>query len=149
MSNDLAILAARGRLPELYQAAQRSLAECERIDECKDIADKAMALASYAKQANDESLHKHADRIKARAVRRCGELSQETEPNKGGSKTHRSTRTVGGTSTRTSVATTAGLSKRQKDTALRVAAVPEEEFERSSASAILVMAALASAASPS
>jgi hypothetical protein len=32
--------------------------------------------------------------------------------------------------TRTQVATDAGLSKRQKDTALRVANVPEPEFEK-------------------
>ena len=88
------------------------------------------ALASYAKQSQDDSLEKYATRIKARATRRCGELLQETEPSKGGSKTHKGTRDAAGLSTRTSAATTAGLSERQGKTALRVAAVPKDEFER-------------------
>lgn len=37
-------------------------------------ADKAAALASYARQAEDDTLLKMAQRIKARAVRREGEL---------------------------------------------------------------------------
>ena len=39
------------RLPAAYEAASRAIAECERIDECKDWSDKAAALASYARQA--------------------------------------------------------------------------------------------------
>jgi hypothetical protein len=44
------------------------------------VPDKAKALASYAKQANDETLHRYADRIKARAIRRCGQLVKQIEP---------------------------------------------------------------------
>lgn len=65
------------RLPETYEAARKALAECSRIDECQDWADKAAALASYAKQADDDSLHKMALRIQARAVRRAGQLLKE------------------------------------------------------------------------
>lgn len=64
----------RADLPERYQAATQALAECTRIDECKDWADKAQALASYARQAQDDTLEKHALRIRARAIRRAGEL---------------------------------------------------------------------------
>jgi hypothetical protein len=42
-------------------------------------ADKAEALASYAKQANDNTLRQLADRIQARAIRREGELLQLIE----------------------------------------------------------------------
>ena len=49
---------ANAQLPEKYEAAKTALAECARIDECKDWADKAHAMASYAKQADDDSLHK-------------------------------------------------------------------------------------------
>jgi len=49
------------------------------MDECKSWADKAEALSSYAKQANDNTLHRLADRIQARAIRREGELLEEIE----------------------------------------------------------------------
>jgi len=45
---------------------------------------KAEAIASYAKQADDETLFNHATRIKARAIRRGGELLRAIEPTKGG-----------------------------------------------------------------
>jgi hypothetical protein len=37
-------------------APSAALAECERIDECKDWANRADALASYAKQAGHDTL---------------------------------------------------------------------------------------------
>src|SRR3990167_11344690 len=70
------------KLPKMYEGAKEALAECSRIDECADWANKAEALASYAKQAGDESLRKTADRIQARAIRRCGELLKEIRPAK-------------------------------------------------------------------
>ena len=68
---------ARARLPVAYQTAKTLLAQCSKIDECKDWADKSEALASYARQAKDDSLRKHADRIQARAIRRAGELLKD------------------------------------------------------------------------
>lgn len=62
------------RLPASYERAKQALVECSRIDECQEWADKAEALASYAKQAKDDQLRVMADRIQARAIRRCGEL---------------------------------------------------------------------------
>lgn len=43
-----------------------------------------MALASYAKQADDDELMKMATRIRDRAIRRAGELLQQIQPSKGG-----------------------------------------------------------------
>jgi hypothetical protein len=62
------------RLPATYEQAKAALAQCSRIDECQEWANKAEALASYARQADDDTLRKLADRIQGRAVRRCGEL---------------------------------------------------------------------------
>lgn len=64
-------------LPIVYERATKALAECARIDECQDWANKAKALASYARQSKDDTLRKMADRIQARAIRRCGELINE------------------------------------------------------------------------
>lgn len=68
---------ANATLPVVYQKAKEALATCDRIDECKDWADKTAALASYAKQSEDEALFKMAMRIRGRALRRCGELLRE------------------------------------------------------------------------
>jgi hypothetical protein len=116
------------RLPTTYQSMKFALAECVRIDECRHWADKAEALASYARQANDDELLKMAMRVHARAIDRCGELLEEIPPNKGG----RPRETQGGTSpslTRTQAARDAGLSDDQRKTALRVHNVPRDEFE--------------------
>jgi hypothetical protein len=68
---------ADAKLPINYEAARKAIQECVRIDECLDWADRAAALASYAKQAEDEQLLKHSQRIKARAISRCSELLRE------------------------------------------------------------------------
>ena len=49
---------SRPPLPETYQAATTALAECQRIDECKDWSDKAFAIAAYARMSKDDELHK-------------------------------------------------------------------------------------------
>lgn len=74
-------------------------------------------------------LRKMADRIQARAIRRCGELLGEIpDTNRGRPKLipDGTDRNI----TRTEAATDAGLSERQKVTALRVANVPAQEFEK-------------------
>ena len=60
--------------PANYESAKAALARRQRIEECKTWADKAAALASYAKQADDKTLHTLAVRIQARALRRAGGL---------------------------------------------------------------------------
>ena len=116
------------KLPKMYEGAKEALAECSRIDECADWANKAEALASYAKQAGDESLRKTADRIQARAIRRCGELLKEIRPAKNQHEVK--VRASGGAPTsRTQAAKDAGLSRDQRVAALRVASVPAADFE--------------------
>src|SRR5579863_2644703 len=105
----------KARLPTTYEKAKETLAKCSNIDECQDWADKAEALASYAKQAGDDSLRKMADRIQARAIRRCGELLRRLAPNDRAGRNCNGTVTI----TRTQAAKDAGLSIRQKRSALR------------------------------
>ena len=54
------------RLPATYEAARVALSECVRVDECQEWADKAAALASYARQADDTTLEAYAKRIRGR-----------------------------------------------------------------------------------
>ena len=123
---------AKARLPTNYAKAKSALAKCTKIDECKDWADKAAALASYAAQAEDDALENLSRRIRARAVRRCGELLKQIGP----ASSHKGERigdnrreTALPSVTRTQAARDAGLTEHQSKTALRVANIPEEEFE--------------------
>lgn len=117
------------RLPTVYVEAKKALEKCHHVDECKTWADKAAAMASYARQADDKSLLNTAVRIQARAIRRCGELLREIAPSKGGrpSKTSEGSHT---SFTRKAAATAGGLSEHQRNQALRVAAIPEKTFEK-------------------
>ena len=115
-------------LPQKYEAAKVALAECNHIDECKDWGDKMQALASYARQSEDKEMEKTAMRIRARAVRRCGVLLKEIEKAQG-KRTDKPHIATGTKLSRTETAAQAGMSKRQKDTALQVANVPEDAFE--------------------
>jgi hypothetical protein len=118
----------RATLPVKYEAAKLALSECSRIDECKEWADQAMALASYAKQADDKEMEKTAMRIRARAVRRCGELLKEIE--KGQGRRDGKWSTLRGTPFRKDIARDAGMSKRQAVTAVRVASISGESFNQ-------------------
>lgn len=116
---------AEARLPATYEAAKAALAICMRVDECKDWADKMAALASYAKQADDDALYKLARRIQGRAVHRCGELLNEI--NGQGARTDLKLRQ--GVPTKLSTAREAGLSRHKQETAVRVANIPKDQFE--------------------
>jgi len=115
----------RAPLPQAYEAATQALAECSEIDECKDWADKAQALASYARQSDDDTLRRFADRIRARAVRRSGELLKTFQ-------NERARTDLGegaDTQTQRRAAESAGMSKWQEVTAVRVANVPADQFD--------------------
>jgi hypothetical protein len=114
----------RATLPVSYERAKTALATCTAIDECKDWADKSAALASYAKQADDEALQNFALRIKARAIRRAGELLK-TFQNQAGKRSVVTDTTV----SQRGAAAGAGMSKRQEVTAARVANIPTKDFE--------------------
>ena len=71
-----------------------------------------------------------ADRIQARAIRRCGELLKQVEADKGGYHKNYAHDSADTSITRTSVAREAGMSERQKVAGLRVANVPEPVFNQ-------------------
>lgn len=114
------------RLPVTYATARTALSECARIDECMEWANKAEALATYARIADDDALEKMCIRIKARAIRRVGELLQEfdgrgrPEENKADDNPNLSQRQA---------AENAGLSHHQQKTAVRISNIPTESFE--------------------
>ena len=116
-------------LPRTYQAAQSALAECQQIDECKDWADKAAALASYARQSEDDQLERMAQRIRARAIRRAGELLKQIEPPEFRGNQHVAGAGDRTYQTREDAAREAGMSKHQQVQATRIANIPEQDFD--------------------
>jgi hypothetical protein len=115
-----------------YEQARYALAEAHRVDEVKDIRDKAEAMAAYARQAKDSELIQYATEIKVRAERRCGELLAQTEKNTGA-------RAKGGTSAgpvvercdrrETPTLSDMGLTKDESSRYQQLAAMPAEHFE--------------------
>lgn len=126
---------ATAKLPGAYERAKASLENCAHVDECADWANKAEAIASYARQSRDESLLQTATRIKARATRRCGELLSQIKPahGAGGGRPSKDPKLRGGRPpdviTRAAAAKQAGLSPDRRKQALQIAAIPKRDFE--------------------
>ena len=121
-------------LLERYEHARTALAECDRVDECKDWADKSLALAAYARQSRDTELEKTAIRIRARALRKAGEMLKLVEKGSGKNNQHTQAKVKKAGAepfhkTRKETYTAAGMSDRQAKEAVRVANVPDEVFE--------------------
>lgn len=121
------------KLPANYESAKLAILNCYQIDECKDWADKAEAIASYAKQAGDREMEITAMRIRGRATERCGLLLKEIAPANGKRTDLEPGRDIPTRFTRKDAAEAAGMSKDQAVQAIRVSNFAEsnpDEFER-------------------
>jgi hypothetical protein len=67
-----------------YDAMCRAIEAAYRVDEVKDIRDKAVALEHYAAQARNVEAERQACEIRLRAERRAGKLLAEREKAKRG-----------------------------------------------------------------
>lgn len=126
-TNALASVDVMGaKLPLNYIQARIALQRCESVDECKSWGDKAAALASYYKQSGDKTLEQKAKRIRARAVRRCGELLLKLSADVRGKKGRKGS----APSERAQAGYDAGMKPREVVQSVKVASLLEESFDR-------------------
>lgn len=107
-----------------YDAMVHAITECHRVDEVKDIRDKALALEAYARQAKNLDAERKACDIRLRAERRAGELLKEMGTN--------GQRALEGRPAKQSHAATIsdlGISKTQSSRWQQLAEVPSKQFE--------------------
>ena len=109
-----------------YDDACRALAECTRVDEAKDIVDKAAALQAYARQAKNPELERLAAEIRLRAKRKVGEISNKMEKSASG-RAAVSLPSAG--KSKTDALRAAGLSISEAHRCEQLAAVPIKDFE--------------------
>jgi len=113
-----------------YNAARTALAEAHRVDEVKDIRDKAEAMAAYARQAKDTEMIQWVTEIKVRAERRAGQMLSEMPKAKGELRNSSRSHDV----TATTLADL-GISKNDSSRWQKLAAVSDEKFEHAVAAA--------------
>lgn len=118
-------------LPVVYENAKVALSECYDLDECKSWSDKAKALASYAKQADDTELENMAKRIRGRAIRQMGVILKQFDA-RGGDRKSDDFKKDGSDHfdiSKTKAAQQAGLSVRRQKQANRLSEIDEVDFE--------------------
>lgn len=117
-----------------YDAMCRAIVEAHKIDEVKDIRDKALAIQAYARQAKNHNAEAQAREIRLRAERRCGQFLQELKTAggiaKGGSPYHAIKRTGYVAEPVEGTLASWNITKKQSHEWQQVADVPEEVFER-------------------
>jgi len=72
MTNEL--VTVHSASPALYDRMQHAIAECYSIDDCKNMATEAAAIAAYYKQIKDDESVRKFLQVKIRAWRRIGEI---------------------------------------------------------------------------
>jgi len=112
-----------------YDEMCRAIAEAYKVDEVKHVRDKAMAIALYAKQANNHEAELQAIQIRVRAERKAGELLKEI-PTAQGQRTDLVPPRDEVPSPKHKVLSDLNISRQRAAEWERLANVPDAEFEK-------------------
>ena len=104
-----------------YDAMCRAIDAAHKVDEVKDIRDKAVALEHYARQAQNTEAERRACEIRLRAERKAGQLLTKTVK-KGGDKKSKS-------ADATSILEPLGISRDQSSQWQKLGALSQHEFD--------------------
>jgi hypothetical protein len=108
-------------------ATLRAITECHRVDEVKEIHDKARAMEIYAQQAMNLDAERKAIEIRMRAERRLGQMLKEMEKAKPSGANQHKDRSHDETDPQT--LSDLGISKTQSSRWQQMAEMPAEMFE--------------------
>lgn len=118
-----------------YDAARYALQAAVAVDEVKDIRDKALAMAAYAKQAGDSQLIEMATEIRVRAERKAGEMLAAMPKATGAKGVGPIAVTSDYRNDGAATLAELGVTKAQSSRWQKLAAVPEAQFEQAVAAA--------------
>ena len=113
-----------------YDAACRALAEARSVDEVKDIRDKAVAMAAYARQAKNRDLEADAVEIRLRATRKLDQLRQAQKETIGLSAGTRGSRVKGARVDDKPTLASQGIDKNLAQQARVLGKLSDEGFEK-------------------
>lgn len=123
----------------LYDRMCSAIAECSRVDEAKDIRDKALALEAYYRQARNLDAEREAANVRLRAERRVGELLKDLARAEPAERAERANATMGRSSAAetnvspspyASALSEQGMSRQQASRYQALANIPEPVFEQ-------------------
>lgn len=114
-----------------YEEMCRAIDAAYKVDEVKDIHDRAAAIAAYARQAKNFELERRACEIRLRAERKGGQLLKQMEKQQGarGNPGGRGAKVVASRGT-TPQLKDLGITRDQSSNWQKLADIPEEGFEQ-------------------
>jgi hypothetical protein len=115
----------------LYDEMCRAIQAAHRVDEAKEIRDKARALEVYFRQAQNIENERRAREIRLRAERRAGQIRAEMDKARGAAEpgTDRGATRLPDVTASAPTNDELGITKRQSASWQKLAAIPEADFE--------------------
>lgn len=118
------------RVAPNYEAMRTAIAKCEKLDEIAKLANQAVAVQAYFRQAQDVDNEMQTSRIRIRAERKMGEILKEmTAKGERAKRGEPVTQQISRGATSAPTLKNLGIPPDRASRAIQLANVPEKEFE--------------------